>query len=352
MTTGRVRPNLTQIAAVLGVSAATVSNALSGKGRVSNELADRIRRTALELGYRPSRAGRELRTGRSQVLGLVLPDIGNPLFPQIAQAIEHAAAEAGYAVLIADARGTVSRQTEAISHLLERGVEGIVIVPRHGTRIADAGCPFVVIDSPSTPGNTVSADHWQGGELIAAHLLALGHRRFLLIGNNPGSNVQNDRIGGIRTRIARAGADAQVLWLEEHERQNGAGAPLGLGAHVARGVTAFAAVSDLIALQALTELQRSGIRVPEEASLTGFDDLIFSSVITPGITTTRTDMPSIAEIAIAALVREIEGTAADDPAGAGADTPAGRPGIPMTLVVRQTTAQAPAPNIPHHGECE
>ena len=75
-------------------------------------------------------------------------------------------------------------------------------------------------------------------------------------------------------------------------------------------------------------------------------------VITPGITTTRTDMPSIAEIAIAALVREIEGTAADDPAGAGADTPAGRPGIPMTLVVRQTTAQAPAPNIPHHGECE
>ena len=352
MSAGRVRPNLNQIAAALGVSAATVSNALSGKGRVSDELAERIRQTARELGYRPGRAGRELRTGRSQVLGLVLPDIGNPLFPQIAQAIEHAAAKAGYGVLIADARGAVAHQTEAINQLLERGVEGIVIVPRHGTRVADAGCPFVVIDSPSTPGNTVSADHWQGGALIAGHLLALGHRRFLLIGNNPASNVQNDRIGGIRARLGRAGAEARVLWIEEHERQLGVGAPLGLAAQAAQGVTAFAAVSDLIALRALTELQRAGIRVPEEASLTGFDDLIFSSVITPGITTTRTDMPTIAEIAIAALTREIEERPRREPAGVPAREVTARPGIPMTLVIRQTTAKAPSPNVPHQGECE
>lgn len=102
MASSRPATNLSAIAAALGVSVATVSNALSGKGRVSPELVERIRKTASELGYVPSSAGRALRTGRSGVLGLVLPDIANPLFPQIAQAIEKAAVNAGYGVLIAD----------------------------------------------------------------------------------------------------------------------------------------------------------------------------------------------------------------------------------------------------------
>lgn len=102
MTASRPGPNLSRIATSLGVSVATVSNALSGKGRVSGQLVERIREHAAELGYVPSQAGRALRTGRSGVLGLVLPDIANPLFPKIAQAIEFAASAAGYGVLIAD----------------------------------------------------------------------------------------------------------------------------------------------------------------------------------------------------------------------------------------------------------
>lgn len=351
MNAGRPRPNLNQIAAALDVSVATVSNALSGKGRVSEALAGRIRNTARELGYRPSRTARALSTGRAQVLGLVLPDISNPLFPQIARAIENAASEAGHGVLIADARGTIAGQTEAISHLMELGVDGVVIVPRYSTRITDIGCPFAVIDSPSTPGNTVSADHWQGGELVADHLLSLGHRRFLLIGNNPGSVVQNDRIGGLRSRLGMAGAQMDILWLEDHARGHGETAPLGLPSLVGQGITAFAAVSDLIALRVLTELQRAGIRVPEEASLTGFDDLSFSSVIAPGITTARTDMKAVAERAIAALLRTID----EDAAGAtSAPSPARaeHPRVPMTLVIRQTTAPAriEAKKTPQQGE--
>ncbi|MGB8293490.1 MAG: LacI family DNA-binding transcriptional regulator, partial [Rhizobium ruizarguesonis] len=114
MTASRPGPNLSRIATSLGVSVATVSNALSGKGRVSGPLVERIREHAAELGYVQSQAGRALRTGRSGVLGLVLPDIANPLFPKIAQAIEFAASAAGYGVLIADSRGDVAAQTEAI----------------------------------------------------------------------------------------------------------------------------------------------------------------------------------------------------------------------------------------------
>lgn len=182
MASSRPATNLSAIAAALGVSVATVSNALSGKGRVSPELVERIRKTASELGYVPSSAGRALRTGRSGVLGLVLPDIANPLFPQIAQAIEKAAVNAGYGVLIADSRGEIAMQTDAINRLIERGVDGMVVVPRRGTRIADVDCPVAVIDSPSTPGNTVAADHWDGGRQIGEYLAALGHDKVVLIG--------------------------------------------------------------------------------------------------------------------------------------------------------------------------
>ncbi len=340
MAIARPGSSLASIAEALGVSVATVSNALSGKGRVSPELIERVRSKATELGYVPSQAGRALRTGRTGVLGLVLPDIANPLFPQIAQAIDFAASEAGYGVLIADSRGDVAMQTEAINRLIERGVDGIVIVPRRGTRIADVGCPIAVIDSPSTPGNTVSADHWQGGQILVDHLAALGHRRFLLIGNNPASIVQNDRIGGMKSRVP-AGGSAEVIWIEKLEERNGKGCMLGLSDMVAGGVTAIASVSDLHALRALTELQRAGVKVPEDVSVAGFDDLVWSSVVTPSLTSIRMDMATIADIAVGALARAILGeptTASSPDTMNGSVVSADIKKVPMQLVMRQTTA--------------
>lgn len=340
MSSSPPRSSLSQIAALLNVSSATVSNALSGKGRVSAELTDKIRTTAATLGYSPGVAGRALRTGRSHVLGLVLPDIANPLFPQIAQAVEHAASGAGCGVLIADSRGNVAQQTEAVHRLIERGVDGIVIVPRRGTRITGVGKPVAVIDSPSTPGNTVSADHWQGGQLIMDHLAGLGHRKILMIANNPDSNVQNDRLGGMKSRLP-PGATGEVVWVEKLEKQRGAGCALGLAQWFDRGFTAYATVSDLLALRALTELLGAGISIPDQVSVTGFDDLTWSTVVRPALSTVRMDMQRIATIAVDALIAAIE---------AGADTEAHHNGpiklaapaqeaVPMTLIRRQTTGR-------------
>ncbi|NTJ44860.1 LacI family transcriptional regulator [Agrobacterium larrymoorei] len=337
MASSRSAANLGAIAAALGVSSATVSNALSGKGRVSADLTDRIRQKAAELGYVPSSAGRALRTGRSGVLGLVLPDIANPLFPQIAQAIEKAAAAAGYGVLIADSHGDVAKQTEAITRLIERGVEGMVIVPRRGTRISDVDCPVAVIDSPSTPGNTVAADHWGGGEQIGRHLAALGHDRVLIVGNNPDSNVQNDRVGGIRAGLA-ASAFTETLWVTPLEQRSGKGCRLGVAEKVRQGFTAFATVSDLHALRVLTELQRDGIEVPEKASVTGFDDLIWAPVVSPALTTVRMDMARIADLAIEALVRGVDGGERPVSGGVLADISK----VEMELVVRASSMR------PHH----
>ncbi|QFY61168.1 LacI family transcriptional regulator [Rhizobium grahamii] len=345
MPSARPGPNLSRIATSLGVSVATVSNALSGKGRVSESLAEKIREHASELGYVPSQAGRALRTGRSGVLGLVLPDIANPLFPKLAQAIEFAATTAGYGVLIADSRGDVAAQTEAINRLIERGVEGMVIVPRRATRISAASCPVAVIDTASTPGNTVAADHWQGGRDIATHLAELGHKRILIIGNNPESNVQNDRAGGIRSGLT-GDMQSTTLWIERLERDQGNGCSLGLAEKVREGYTAFAALSDLQALRALTELQRDGIVVPDMASVTGFDDLIWSPVITPALTTAAMDMRLIAEIAIESLVRTIQATGPREGVLVTAETDR----VPMQLIVRQSSGPAAPAHLTYKTE--
>jgi len=349
----RSRPNLSDIAIALGVSVATVSNALSGKGRVSADLIERIRKKASDLGYIPSMTGKALRTGRSGVLGLVLPDIAHPLFPQLAQAIAQAAGEAGYGILIGDSRGDIAAQTDAITRLIERGADGLIVVPRRGTRIGDIGRPVAVIDSPSTPGNTVAADHWNGGQQIAEHLLSHGHRRFVIIAGSPSSNVQNDRIGGIRSSLPH-GSTSEIIWVESVEQKAGRGCDLGLSSKVRDGFTAFCAVSDLHALRALMELQRAGIRIPLDASVTGFDDLLWSSVVTPTLTTMRMDMKTIADIAVASLLTEIEGMARSSRNGEMTSSPSSprppaesqRPSVPMQLIIRQSSG--PAPTVELH----
>lgn len=335
MSLNRLGPNLSRIADALGVSTATVSNALSGKGRVSAEMVEKVRGIADELGYVASPAARALRTGKSGVLGLVLPDIANPLFPQIAQAIEFAASKAGFGVLIGDSRGEIGMQTETIGRLLERGVDGMVVVPRRGTRIADVGCPVAVIDTPSTPGNTVSADHWQGGRQIARHLYEIGHRRIVLVGNNVESNVQNDRLAGMRSV---RGLRTETIWIQKLQERPGANGTLGLVQRVREGATAFATVSDLHALGVLMELQSAGLRVPEDVSVTGFDDLVWAPVMTPSLTTMRMDMARIAEVAVAALVEAIGSQGANARAGERSTVEAPIQKVPMTLVVRNSSA--------------
>ncbi|TNM61409.1 LacI family DNA-binding transcriptional regulator [Aliirhizobium smilacinae] len=342
MSVSRTPATMTEIAAALGVSSATVSNALSGKGRVSAELTAKIRQATVDLGYVPSQAARTLRTGRTGVIGLVLPDISNPLFPQIAQAIEQAAAAAGYGVLIADSRGEIAQQTAAIGRLIERGVDGIIIVPRRGSRVGEIGTPVAIIDSPSTPGNTVSSDHWDGGVQMGRHLAGLGHCKVLLIAQSSASNVQNDRIGGLKAGLGK-NICHETLLVENLEAIKGAGCALGLAAKVADGFTAFAAVYDLLALRALTELQRDGTEVPRQASVSGFDDLVWSSVVTPPITTLRQDLATIAERAVEALSDAI--TDSETPFGGPAVAKQSVEGVAMTLVVRQSTGQAMEPVV-------
>lgn len=332
-----VKPKLTVLAETLNVSVATVSNALSGKGRISPELAEKIRRMADDMGYVPSSAGRALRTGRSGVLGLVLPDISNPLFPQIAQAIEGAASACGYGVLIGDSRGRAEGQTQAMNRLIDRGVDGMIVIPRRGTQVGEADCPVAIIDSPSTPQNTVAADHLDAGHQMGQHLAELGHSRVLILATSAQSRVQADRIAGLKSGLGDA-AEVETAFIEEMEQREGQGCSLDLVPRVRGGTTAIAALSDLTALRALTELQGAGICVPQQVTVTGFDDLVWASVVTPAITTMRMNMGEIARIAIEALVARIESREPGQSAAVQAKTDR----VAMVLVQRASSGPAMA----------
>lgn len=314
--------SIKSIAAGLGVSSATVSNALTGKGRVSAEMAARIRSRADELGYRPSMTARALKTGRSGILGLVMPDITNPLFPKLAQSVETAATAAGYGVLIADSRGHADEQTAAIERLRQRGVDGLIVVPHRGTRPKVQSLPTAVIHTPTDPLNTVSSDHAEGGRLSAQAVLDLGHAHILIVGGDEASEVQRDRIGGMSDVLAGK-ARFTIAWSNVEFPD--------IGAQCKAGVTAVLTTSDLIALRVLGDAYQAQIQVPQDLSIIGFDDLPLGTAVRPQLSTVAQDVGQIAETAIAFLQATINETGPSNE---------GRV-IPMALILRDSTAIAP-----------
>lgn len=311
--------SIKKIAGDVGVSTATVSNALTGKGRVSREMVDRIRTRAEELGYRPSNAARALKTGQTGIIGLVMPDLTNPLFPKIAQMLSIAADKTQLGVLIADSRGRAGEQSEALKRLLDRGVDGLIVVPQKGTTPDAVPVPITVINTSSDPRNAVSADHIGGGALVARHIRDIGHRRVVLLGGDKVSEVQRDRIEGM-TRAFGADVTAEIFWGTR-------GVSYAISA-IRGGATAILTTSDLIALQVRSELLRTDLPVPGRVSLTGFDDMSFAPIMHPALTTVAQNVEEIATRAIDILSAKIRGQT----------HPHDGQTVPMRLVVRQSTS--------------
>ncbi|MEM9577006.1 MAG: LacI family DNA-binding transcriptional regulator [Pseudomonadota bacterium] len=312
--------NLKEIAGDIGVSVATVSNALTGKGRVSQELVARIRTRADELGYRPSNAARALKTGQTGILGLVMPDLTNPLFPRIAQMLSIAAENAGLGILIADSRGSPEEQREAIRRLLGRGVDGIIVVPQKGTTPDPGQVPTAVINTAADPKNSVSADHTGGGALVASHILDIGHKDVVILGGDPVSEVQRDRIRGMTEVLGDA--LSAVFW--------GDAGPEQVIAAVSSGATAILTTSDLLALRVRSALIEADLSVPDHVSLTGFDDMSFAPVMSPALTTVAQDVDEIASRAIDIMTAKIRGER----------HPLDGQTVPMRLVIRNSTSIA------------
>ncbi|WP_046529243.1 LacI family DNA-binding transcriptional regulator [Cellulomonas sp. FA1] len=318
---------LRDVARAAGVSPATASRALSAPDLVAPERRELVQRVARELGYRPNRAARELITGRSGHLCLVVPDLENPFFSAVAKAVQARARGAGHAVVVADAEEDPLLEAELVAQLGAQADGVLLCSPRMSAEdLADVAAgdrPVLLVNREGAGLPSVVVDNGDGVRQAVRHLRALGHRRVAYAGGPAGSWSDARR----RDCLATAGVDVEVVDLGAHAPVF-AGGVAAADLALASGATAVLAHNDLVALGVLDRLRTRGVRVPDDVSVVGFDDAPVATLVTPALTTVAVPLARLGRTAVDLLL-------------APRDDAAPRTVLPVELVVRGSTAPPP-----------
>lgn len=304
------------IAREAGVSYASVSRALSGNRGVSMETSKRILEVAKRLNYSPNGIARHLVNQRSKTLGLILPDISNPFFADIALAVIHTAEKAGYQTILSNTDWEPRTQERQLLLMREQRVDGVILKPVQdaGDDIAyeNLGLPAVLLHySGSKVVSCVDTDHEYGGYLMTRHLLGCGCRRIAFLGGLPDSRSNLQRLEGYARALRENGLtpDAQLVRHGPFTSENG----YALAKEFLQGHTppdALFCGNDVIALGALQYAQEAGIQVPQSLCIAGFDGISYASLAQIRLTTIRQDRQRMGETATNLLLDAIEGNAA------------------------------------------
>ena len=312
--TGEV--SVVDVARKAGVSLGTVSNVLNRPERVAPATRDRVLTAIADLGFIRNEAARQLRAGRSRSIGLVVLDIRNPFFTDLAAGVEASAAGAGLSVVLCNSGDDVTREDHYLSLLQEQRASGILITPtaRASSPIEDIrqrGMPLVLVDRSSSRRQcSVSVDDLIGGELALDHLITLGHRRIAFVGGPISTQQVADRLAGARRAALRGGARITVI--ETVDPTFGAGRRAGeriAGLSVKRRPTAVFCANDLLALGVLQEMTRHHISVPGDLAIVGYDDIDFAAAAAVPLTSIRQPREDLGRTAADLLIEEV--TAAD-----------------------------------------
>ncbi len=331
---------LADVAHSAGVSLSTASRAMAEPGLVRNDTREKVEKAAARLGYMPHGAARALASRRSRTIGAVLPTVDNPIFASATQAIARELGASGYTLLLAAYDYVSDTEVTVTRALLERGVDGLVLVgsdhpPELFQVVEQAGipCEFTWTLDSSGYRHCVGFSNRLAAARATQHLLELGHRKFAVLSGHTASNDRaRERLAGVREALAARGLLAEERILETTFSLGHGRAALRelLDRPAGRDFTALVCGNDLLALGALLECQARGIRVPEELSITGFDDIELAAELPPGLTTLH--VPS-AEIGRRAAVRLLERLAGREVAR--------EEQLPVELIVRGTTGPPP-----------
>lgn len=296
-----------------GVSQSAVSRVFTPGASFSERTAAKVRKAADELGYRPNVLARSLITGRSRIIGLVVAYLENYFYPDALERLSNALQAEGYHVLVFFARQTAGDVEDIVQEILDYQVDGIVVASvalssQLATRCRAAGIPVVLFnrsqDGPPLP--TVTSDNFSGGREIARFLVAGGHRRFSYIAGWEGASTQRDREAGFRAGLREAGAeicarevgDYQFGRAQEAARRMFAGSDRPDAVFVANDHMAFAAMDVL--------RYELGLRVPDDVSVIGFDDVPPASWPAYDLTTVRQEAPAMVAETVRMLLANIE----------------------------------------------
>ena len=315
------RATIADVAARSGVSTATVSRVLSGAAPASQGTRERVLSAVRDLDYRPSGVARALKRAETRTIGLLITDIGNPFFPQIVRAVEDEAHARGLGVVLCNASDDPTRELAYLELLLERRVDGLIVASARTTRrlaslLSRVPMPVVLVNAAtrgsSLPGITTA--HRRGARLAAEHLLQLGHRRIAHI-SAPFRHAAAARLrmAGVTDALVAAGLEASTLLVVDgDEHVDGGARAMEVLLAERDAPTGVVCYNDLTAVGALRGARAAGLRVPEDLSIVGFDDIEIASWTDPPLTTVRQPTEAMGRWAVERLTEALGGNAVAD----------------------------------------
>jgi LacI family transcriptional regulator len=267
----------------------------------------------VELGYRPNTLASSLRRGETQTLGLILPDSANPFFAEVSRSIESTAFEQGYHLILCNTEGNIQKELLYVDVLCNRQVDGIIFVAAGDQtdsleRVLNKNIPVVMIDRdlPGLEVDAVLTDNRQGGYLATQHLIQLGHYRIGCITGPSSVTPSAGRVEGYLAALAEHGipADDSLMVRGDFHPQSGWSAVRALFS-LEEPPTAIFAGNDLMAIGALRAISEAGLRVPEDVSLVGFDNIELASYTNPPLTTIFQPIQETGQTAVTFLLERI-----------------------------------------------
>jgi LacI family transcriptional regulator, galactose operon repressor len=309
------RVTIREIAELAGVSIATVSRVVNGRGDVSPETRELVQRIVRERGYMANRSARALSRGKTGLIGGTVPMVHYPYFSHLVAGVAEALYEQDMRLVLCPTLHEHAREVSLLERLMHGTTDGaVIILPEESSeeleQLVNHGYRFVVID-PTVPVNervpAVSAAHTAGANQAMKHLLSLGHRRIGAITGPRGVKATDDRRRGYFAALAEAGIarDPELEIESNFELRGGVDAAQRL-LDLADPPTAIFCFNDNMAIGAMRVARERGIRVPEDLSIIGFDDLDEAGIVNPALTTIRQPLAEMGRMAISLLMRLLE----------------------------------------------
>lgn len=324
------------VAARAGVSVATVSYVLNdGPRPVSPETRARVQAVIDELGYYPNEIARSLRLKQSSTVGLLIPNVTNPFYAEVARSLESYCHEAGFLVMLCNSGGQEDREVKYIQALRAKQVEGLVVLPYSDPAallrpVMQTRIPTVLLEHELRGVSCIAIEEYEGGRLATEHLLDLGHRRIALLRQTETSALSRQRIDGYRAALEQAGVPYDASLVVECDGTQAD------GDRITRELlqrtqppTAVFAHNDLVAQGVCHAVRTEGLSVPQDISVVGYDDISSSAYLNPPLTTVRfpkAEMGRLAGELIVGLLKRPHSSAR-------------KVILPTELIVRRSTAR-------------